>query len=443
MDYLISTLPCNNSVDVLQYSKDRKKIILSKLIEGTISAEPVICIFETDNSCLWNVGMIHRMDLDKRVNQGLMTSHRNSKCKNCELVQKLVGSHITNFPYTFLVQSISNGKHKQEELVIIEKEWTQFFEIETGTPLLRYISSFDENNPPVCNNYCTSKNVKYIVVDSLTCGTLLSWYIENITTKVIKNYNTFVCSEKVYMVNESFKKIDFSTIPDNTILNVVRQIFKILTELSPYDFSISNADEVFVSDKGYDIRLSNLGSCSITMVQLESLGRNGNISHLDNLGRNGNISHLDNLGLNGNISHLNFADCKVSSGIRVSPKFLRTFEEKFDLIVQRSVYTDLNMKERILYKITNLSGLQQLLFSSVPFYRSSLNTYLMLIHLLSFQNIRQFFYSYKEIYNLFKGLWLPGEFVNLKLNLEDLERFRLRCDALEYFYNGIQKITSL
>src|SRR5205823_232511 len=121
-----------------------------------------------------------------------------------------------------------------------------------------------------------------------------------------------------------------------------------------------------------------------------------------------------------------------STGIRLSPEIMKDSNYSFDLMVERSVYTGLDMKERILYKITNLLGLQKILSSGIPFYRSSLNAYLVLIYLMSFNNIRHFFYSYTEMYNLFKGLWLPTEFNNLDLSIEDLENFRLRCDALDY-----------
>src|SRR5207248_3001324 len=148
------------------------------------------------------------------------------------------------------------------------------FRIEHDTPLLRYISSFNEENPPVCNNYCTGragrvgppgrteknegketdKSVEYVVVDPLTCRILLSWYIEKITSKVIKNYITFICSNKIYTVDEVFVNMDLSIIPDNSILNVIKQIFEILNLLSPYDFSISDTNNLFVIDKNFSVK---------------------------------------------------------------------------------------------------------------------------------------------------------------------------------------------
>jgi len=259
---------CNTYGEVLEYYK-KKKISIFKALDNI----PVDQLFDIDNSCLWNLGSHNRNSIDDKVNTSLLTFTHKFKCKHCVMLSKLLDINV--------LKSFSNPLHcsaLQREIIITEyKSFGSNYKIEDIDDALNYISSYDENDEylgikPVCDNYCTGFNSRFIKLDPITNNVLINWYIEKIIPQYTKSIHSFfICSNNGYLLSDHFESIDIGNIPGDRIIFVLIQIFNILKHLEPYDFSIGdNPNGVFIIDKSYNVRLNDLSNCSITIFSSNS-----------------------------------------------------------------------------------------------------------------------------------------------------------------------------
>ena len=235
----------------------------------------------------------------------------------------------------------------------------------------------------------TYKRGNIIYLDYFTNGIIINWYLESININLQKNYYSFVCNNNGYKISENINIITFDKIPNNKILSIICQICELLTKLEKYNFCIHGGiHSLFIIDSSFNIMLKDLSKCSLQINQ--------------------NI---------------------------ISPYEIINCQETYNI---KSIKYESLENIRNLYRLSNLKGvINSNIIGSI---RSSLNLYLVLYHLMSFKNISNYIYEYEETYKIWKNLWIKSDFDNLKFDINDLENFRLREDALNFVIREVKKL---
>ena len=365
-----SGIECLNCKDVFQYYSERKYEIINNLISNKNE------LLDIDNFCMWNIGAHKRKNIKDKINSNQPSSNKHFKCKNCKLLEYLLEVGGT-FPIIFSCKGLSSAKITES--------------INLG---LNY-------------EYDSVNNIIYL--DTFTNGIILNWYLEQKGFKgIINNYYSFVCKNNGYIISENINSIPFDKIPDDKILSVLVQIFKILKILEKYEFSIHGGiKSLFIIDKHYNVLLNDISKCSIKIEQNGQKGPSGSLKEHE--GQN-----------------------------RIAPYNVQA-KDKMLMQIKKVKYEYIG-GIKILYKIDNLRELLNNLSYNIDIKRSSINLYLIFYYLLTFKNILQFIYSYNETYNIWKKLWIPSDFKRLNFDIKDLEEFRLREDALDFVLKELNNI---
>ena len=393
---------CTTCRDVISYYIRQRQ----NLFENLRLNSPIVDI---DPNCEWNLGKVLRCPLDDKICTETKFNKRRFRCGSCINISKLTNfQNLNNFPCTILQKQLKIREYPNIGIFIKDTEGSG--------DSIRYISSFDDSGEfltSVCENYCTGSESTYKKCDSFTLEVILNWYLQNIIPDhIISIYGAFVCGTTGYQVVEVVENtVRLDQVPMDKMHMVLTNIFEILKSLEPYDFSVGqDINDVFVITKDYQVKLHNLTKCGLTLFP-------------------SNDPTCMSTGI-----RVYTGSFSVSEGTEKD----KLFSSSSRIKIERIIYSDIHMNKRVLYKLNNLSNLLKLIESGVPFYRSSLNVYLVLLNLLKYPNFRDYIYRYEEMYQLFKKLWIPSEFKNLTLTLEDLEKCSLRCDALDIFYAGLK-----
>lgn len=386
---------CSNLNDVFIYYRNKKKDILDNIIQGNFSIKSL----DIDHNCMFNLGTLNdnkKVKLELNDNQGITNKF---KCYNCELLT-LVCNLSRSFPINIPFKNI----YLYRDSILKQFDICISCNLHSHQDTIKYHSSFDELSLPICNNYCTSRSSRYIKLDPITNSVIISWFLEQLTDKIINNHYFFGCGGKYYLLKDYYNTIELDKFGTNKINNlniesVLTQIFKLLDLVVPYDFSITEPEDVFTIDDQGIVRFNNLDKCGITLYQ-----------------------------------NPNILECKITNGVRIGST---NIIKNNNLIIERVVYTDVKSNQRILFRCHDMKTLKQCINSNSPFYRSSLNVYIMMLYLNKFENFRTFIKNDLRWNTIYKGLFLPLELKQKGGMIDSLEGMSLRCDAMEFLIGNL------
>jgi len=383
-----SFIECNNCKDVFTYYSKRKYEILNSLpIFNSVDDTPSSTL-DTDNSCMWNMGSYRRRNMNNKLKELEVSSNKFFKCKNCRILEYLVeiGSGAKDqrsFPIFFKCIDITSAELSEVKNVgsikhiINNTIYLDYFT--NGIIINWYLDTLYRDTKELENKLVLSKPASEVK------NGLRSWTM----SPVYKNYYSFICNNNGYKISDNISSIDFDKIPNNKILSILYQLGGLLTKLEDYNFCIHGGiHTLFTIDSSYNLLLKDVSKCSIKIK--------------------------DNT---------------------ISPYDILNYQEKYNIKIVK--YESLN-NVRNLYRLSNLKGvINSNITGSV---RSSLNLYLILYYLLSFKNISNYIYGYEETYKIWNNLWIASDFESLNFSINDLENFRLREDALDFYMKEITKI---
>lgn len=377
---------CTNLQEVLEYYKSKKLSILDKIISNKFSIKNL----DTDPKCMFNLGTLKKTvneSMELQDNPGI---NNKFKCHNCDRLTR-----VCNLSRNFPVGTPFKNPYMLNFLIIKEHNLPINTNTNTNNNKIKYHSSFSELDPPVCNNYCTSSSSSEVTLDPITNGVIISWFLEYIVKdKVVNKHYFFGCGTHNYSLEDYYPELTLAEIFPNNCSIVLSQIFKLLDMVSPYDFSISDPENIFLIDGTGTVRFNKLDHCGITMYQ-----------------------------------HNAVVECKITNGVRVSSS---SNVKNNGLIVERSIYTDANGSQRVLFRFSDFALLKNYINGSSPFYRSALNVYTILLYLTKFDNFKNFFRTDVTWKSVYAGLFLPLEFKQKGYLVSSLDGMMLRCDALEF-----------
>lgn len=229
-----------------------------------------------------------------------------------------------------------------------------------------------------------------IYLDKFSCNALCNWYLEyHKNNDILTNYFSFVCRNNGYSITDSITEIPLNQLPDKYIVPVIIQMLNILKRLEPLQFSIiGRFGTLFIIDDKFKVRLNDLSKCTLGVAS-------NRITSNDPTTNKVNIKKMKYYTLEG---HKN------------------------------------------LYIIGDIKHLLKSLHLEMDINRSSLNAYLVIYYLFSYKNILTYFTTYEQLYKIWAGLWINSDFKELKFTISDLERFRLREDALDYLLTEFIKL---
>jgi hypothetical protein len=464
-DVICNTVICppESSSFKIKDVRRRRDTLVKNLIKG-------LPIFDIDHGCQWNLGAVNKLSLPEKIKNTAVSHKRIFKCHGCLQINKIVDVVNTDLNKEFMCESLrKNLKLKVYPNVGIHLEEMNFKNI------LEFISSFDptpggtpsgtndtslvpgtsgsgkelEKNSssfsapggtpsgindtsliPVCKNYCTGIKSRCFKVDKFSCNVMLSSYLQSIVPSYVRLlHEAFVCGYDGFVLIENFNEINIGELSVRDVGTFVYRILNFLKQVEPYDFSLGIPTDPYIlgnprnsfqnsfdsfGSLGYfsvnekmDIKINNLENHSVTInPETDETGRTGG-----------------------------------TEGLRIFSENKSQDQDGKYINVERVSYMNLDSKIRILYKFNNLEEILRILNSGIPFYRSSLNVYLILIDLLKYQNIRNFFNGYNEIYEIFEKLFLQEDLPDLagpEISLKDLEKRSLRCDALDYMLDSFK-----
>jgi len=409
-----------------------------------------------DTHCRDNLRKMARMTpMQKRTHRkrGGARWNPNQRCPACSFMYKLVDLDNINLDQKLNLYNF-NGQY-------------QLITYESLTPIITLNDNVINRLETLINNYnmiveCEPRllnlmNASFVQCDSMTSYVLVSLLTERILSGLgIPTGNnivtSFICGNDGYVFKQSYNKFNNVLMRvarsslnslDNVVEQILIQIISTLHALSHYDLNLvdfelnSLAFDLTPCSYTYDgltvtsdftFKLDNLEGSSITWYQpmdddLEAV----------RVYSSNKVSEL------------------IVDDIDLDPKVETVPFTFYDNIKNG----DMNPTRVTMYSIGGgvLENLKSGLLKSMgyPMFQSSLNTYVMLISLMSEPQIRKTVYASDRLSDIFSSMFAPQQYNDLvieleKLNndstnddiLEVLSKYYLRCDGTQHMWNKLK-----
>jgi hypothetical protein len=436
----------NANIDTaLKTWSNNRSALIRQLTTDSTAITRVPDFFGIDTDCLYNMNKYRCENVDyigrrQQLNLGL---RRKYKCNYCRLLDLFIDFDSNEFDYRSNNSfSIETGQRKGQKLYVRSKK------VDT----IRIINTFVENNSslidqePNDENVCPqyeidlSESATYLQSSPSLNAIMVNWYVNYLLNQYNVNHvetiqTGFICGNRSYLVTDVDANSDFDSFisrvnEDTVVFEMLSQIFITLRILKSSDFTL-----------GTKVSMQNRLAFQFNPIEYDyddfNVKANFNVKLIDFFD--------DSITVNETKTRMfPYATTKTSIEPSKYNSNLVTVKKIFSYGESESRYVfDINLSPSYSFDQRLFDYLRQL---GIPFYSSSINSYIVMIELMQNVKYRNLVLSSEMLTRLWQSLWLPDQYDDVMKNLTVkptsymLIKYSLRCDCVDFIWNFIKQV---